>query len=139
MSDGLHSLQGLTRILLDAELAKLRHLSAETRLRQDEVARLDAALAARTQTLASTDPLNDLAFRTGQDAQWQAWTARAKKRLMRELAEAAAQREAQRKKAQHAFGQVEALAGIRQIEEDEKKLREARKLHADPDRTGQPG
>jgi len=139
MSDGLRPLQDLTQILLDAELARLRQLSEQTRLRQGDVARLGAALSARSEQLESTDSMDDLAFRTGQDARWQAWTAREKKRLMREAAEVAARREAQRKKAQRAFGQVEALAGLRRLEAEERKLREARKLHSDPEGLGQPG
>ena len=138
MSDDLRRLQDLTQILLDAELAKLQRLSEETRHRQDEAARLGAALSARSDVLKRTDPLADLAFQTGQDARWQAWTARARKRLVREAAEIAARREAQRKTARRAFGQVEALAGIRRLEEDERKLREARRLYADPDGSGQP-
>lgn len=139
MSDGLRPLQDLTQILLDAELARLRQLSEETRLRQGDVARLGAALSARSEQLESTDSMDDLAFRTGQDARWQAWTAREKKRLMREAAEVAARREAQRKKAQRAFGQVEALAGLRRLEAEKRKLRQARKLHSDPEGLGQPG
>lgn len=136
MSDDLRPLQDMTRIILDAELAKLRQLSLETRLRQDEVVQIGAALAARSEQLKSADPLTDLAFQVGQDAQWQAWTACAKKRLLREAAEIAARREAQRKKAQKAFGQVEAFKGIRQLEDDERKLRAARRLHSDPDGMG---
>lgn len=139
MSDDLRRLQDLTQILLDAELAKLQKLTEETRLRQNEVAQLGAALAARSEALKSPDPQADLAFQTGQDARWQAWTARAKKRLMQEAAEVAARREVQRKKAQKAFGRVEALAGIQRLEEEERKLQEARRLHADPDGTAQQG
>lgn len=138
MSDDLRRLQDLTQILLDTELAKLQQLAEETRRREQAVAKLGAALTARSDALKGTDPLTDLAFQTGQDARWQAWATREKKHLMREAAEIAAQREAQRKKAQKAFGRVEALAGIERLEEDARKLRAARRLHADPDRTGQP-
>lgn len=139
MNDDLRRLQDLTQILLDADLARLQQLADETRRRQDEVVKLGTALTARSNALKGTDEATDLAFQTGQDARWQAWTTREKKRLMRETAEIAAQREAQRKKAQKAFGRVEALAGIRRLQEEERKLHEARRLHADPERTGKPG
>ncbi|HCQ65902.1 MAG TPA: hypothetical protein DIU07_12455 [Rhodobacteraceae bacterium] len=139
MSDRLRPLEDLTRILLDAELAKLRQLSQESRLREDEATRLGEALATRSEQLKTIDPLTDLALQTGQDAQWQAWAAHAKKRLMREAAEVAARREAQRKKAQRAFGQVEALAGIRRLEDEERMLRAARRVHSDPDGSGRSG
>ena len=136
MTDGLRGLQDLTRMLLDAELAELRHLSEDARLKRQELDRLGAALAARSEALRGGDPFDDLAYRTGQDARWQAWTAGARAELNREAAAIAARREAQRKKAQRAFGRVEALAGIRRLEAEERRLREARRLHADPDGSG---
>ncbi len=139
MSDRLRPLEELTRMVLDAELAKLRRLSEETRQRRDEIARLGAARAARSAEVTGADPARDLAFQTGQDARWQAWVARQHGRLSREAAESAARREAQRKLAQRAFGQVEALAGIRALDDEERRLRAARRLHADPGRLGGAG
>ena len=136
MTDGLRGLQDLTRMLLDAELSELRQLSEDARLKRQELDRLGAALAARSEALRGGDPFDDFAYRTGQDARWQAWTAGARAELNREAAAIAARREAQRKKAQRAFGRVEALAGIRRLEAEERRLREARRLHADPDGSG---
>lgn len=139
MGDDIRRLQDLTRILLDAELATLQHLSDEARLKQEAVHQLGAAQAERAAALKAGDPLDDLAFRFGQDARWQAWAADAKGRLVREAAECAARREAQRKRAQRAFGRVEALAGLQRMEDEERKLRDARRLHTDPNGAGQTG
>ncbi|MCB1327938.1 MAG: hypothetical protein KDK28_00030 [Maritimibacter sp.] len=139
MTDDLRPLQDLTRILLDAELAKLQQLTEDTQTKQAALDKLGAALALRASQVKQADVADDLAFCTGQDARWQAWTAAAKGQLRREAAESAARREAQRQKAQFAFGRVEALEGIRQLEAEERKLRAARRLHADPDGPGTAG
>jgi len=136
MSEELRSLQDLTQMILDAELTKLRQLSQETRRRQDEIARLGAALAARSAEVKRADPSNDLALRTGQDARWQAWVARTNSRLTREAADVAARREAQRLTAQRAFGRVHALGKIREREDEENRLRVSRQVRVE---TGGPG
>ncbi len=131
MSDHFRPLEEVTQTILDAELAELKRLSDETRLRQDEIARLGAALAARGADLRGGSAADDLAFQSGQDARWQAWVAREGKRLTREAAEVAARREAQRKKAQRALGQVDAVARIRALEDEERRQRAARRLQAE--------
>ena len=131
MNDQLRSLQNVTQIILDAELAKLRRLSDETRLRQEKLAELVAVRAARSVEVQNGNASKDLAFQTGQDGRWQAWVARANSRLTREAADAAARREAQRMKAQRAFGRVDALARIRALEDDARKQRKARRLLAE--------
>ena len=132
MTDGLRPLQELTGILLDAELAKLRQLTEETRSKQAALETLGRALRVRASQVKQDGVGEDLAFCTGQDARWQAWTAAQQGRLRREAAESAARREAQLKKAQFAFGRVKALDGIRRFEAEERAQRVARRLHADP-------
>ncbi len=128
MSDQLKTLEALVQMKLDAELARLRKVSEETRRRRDEIAALGAEVQARSEVLNGADLAGDLALQAGQDARWQAWIARETSRLNREAAEAAARREAQRMKARRAFGQVHALGEIRKIEAEEKRLRDARRL-----------
>lgn len=138
MRDQLGPLEELTRIRLDAELAKLRRCSEDLRQRRSEVASLGAALAARSEDLRNTGAA-DAALCSGQDAIWQAWVARRKRQLSRDAAQAASRREAQLKTALKAFGQAEALAGLRDLENEERRRARARRSQSDPDGTGQSG
>ncbi len=128
MGDQLKMLEMLTRMKLDAELSRLRDLSEEVRRRRDEIAALGSEVRARSDALSAADPETDLALQTGQDARWQLWVARESSRLSRAAAEVSARREAQRRKAERAFGQVHALGKIREIGAEEKRLCEARRL-----------
>ena len=136
MRDRIRPLEEVTQTILDAELAELKRLAEETRARQDEITRLGAAVSARSAQIGGADSADDLAFRTGQDARWQAWVARARSRLKREAAEAAARRAAQFKKAQKALGQVDAVARIRALDDDARREDASRRLQADPDGVG---
>lgn len=136
MDEQLKSLQDLGRLILDAELADLRRLADETHRRQLEIARLGAAVAKRSAELGGPRAADDLAFRVGQDGAWLAWLSEERNRLTRAAADAAARREAQRKRAQRALGQVSALEGIVRLDEEERRMRKARRAQADPDGSG---
>lgn len=138
MKDELGPLVELTRFVLDSELAKLRRLSEETRRKQDEINRLGDRLTERLAALGAVDPMDDVSFHSGQDARWQAWVAQEKKRLSLVAAELASRREAQRVKAQRAFGRVEALKGLREVDAAERAQRAARRLQDDPGALGNP-
>ena len=127
MSDRMRPLLGLTKMVLDAELAKLRALSDETRRRQDEIADLQATLAARSADVKRADPATDLSLLSGRDAHWQSWVGVTRRRLTGEAAEIAARREAQRLRAQRAFGQVHALDALSRLAQEEERRKENRK------------
>ncbi len=139
MNDDLRPLEALTRMKLDTELARLRRLSEVAEARRREISALGASVEARSRAIAEADPARDLALLSGQDAIWQDWVQRQKRRLTRDAAEAAAQREAQRVRAQRAFGETEALKGLRELAVNDRKAQAVRRSHADPEGTGHPG
>jgi len=126
MSGALRSLEEITAMVLDAELARLRQLSDELALLRAEAAELAARARARRETLAADGP--DLAFGTGRDALWLGWIARERARLNSEIAQLAARREAQRLIARTAFGRVEAIRGLERRAIDVRRLEQMRKL-----------
>lgn len=124
---GLAPLQRLTRMLLDAELAKLNRAAGEVAALRAEIARLASARAARTAAVANVDPDGDLALETGRDALWLEWSAAKRARLAREMAQAAARAEAQRLIAQRAFGRNHALARIASDRAEARRVQMARR------------
>lgn len=128
MGDRLQPLQDLTRLVFDAELAKLRQGSDEVRACKAEIDRLAAQQASRLAEIAGMGAEPDLALRTGQDVRWQAWVDGERARLARAAAQAAARREAQRQVTERAFGRVEALARLQEKARDERRSRVARRI-----------
>jgi hypothetical protein len=127
MSKTLSSLQDLTQMILDAELAELRARSADVAAIRTKHAALAEARHARTDRLKNDTTDDDLAFTTGQDALWHVWLERETRRLGAELALAAARQEEQRLKAKHAFGRVEALGRLRAREATDAKIQAMRR------------
>lgn len=127
MADGMRPLRDLTRLVFDAELARLRAASEEVRACIAAADGLAAEAARRGAEVSAMDGAPDLALRTGQDARWQAWLGRERARLAREAAQAAARREAQRKVAERAFGRLEALARVQEKLAADRSARRARR------------
>lgn len=128
MGERLQPLQDLTRLVFDAELAKLRQCSEEVRACKAELDRLAARQASRLAETSEMTAEPDLALTTGQDARWLAWVGAERARLARQAAQAAARREAQRQVTERAFGRVEALARLQAKARDERLSRLARRV-----------
>ncbi|GKY86684.1 hypothetical protein [Sinisalibacter aestuarii] len=112
----LAALEALAGMVFEAELARLDALSRALADRKADLAALDGARRKRAEALAGDCGADDLAFITGQDARWSGWLGRERARISREVAEIAARREAQRLRAQTAFGKRDALRMIRERE-----------------------
>lgn len=131
MRRDLQDLEALTRMVLDAELAKLRAASTEVAAHRAKIAALNAEVAIRAQSVKAAAEGLDLASSLGQDARWLSWVMQKKKELNAEMSRAAAALEAQQQKAKHAFGRVEAVSGLRQKERDAQRVTEARRVQFD--------
>jgi hypothetical protein len=116
MRKNLQELEALASMVLDAELARLDQASRELSARKDAVTALDDARAARATALREDGAAADPAFLTGQDARWSDWLAAKRARLMLDIAESAAGREAQRLRAQRAYRKRDALRQLRERE-----------------------
>ena len=125
MTKSVQSLEDLTRMTLDAELAQLKVLSGEINDRRAEIEAMKIQRAKRARMVETQGV--DLAFQSGQDARWLDWMAREQARLNLDLAHLAARWEAQRAVASRAFGRVEALAELGWREAEERRVQAARR------------
>lgn len=130
MTEELAELGRVTRLVLDAELARLRDVTAEVAVLRVQIAELDAALRDRTSVLSQGERV-DCAHLAGRDGPWLDWVAGRKRALNAVLAEAAARREAQRVVARRAFGRAEALSGLLLRNDADLRQRQARRLISD--------
>ncbi|OIP84219.1 MAG: hypothetical protein AUK37_05905 [Rhodobacterales bacterium CG2_30_65_12] len=126
MSRDLAGLEAIAAMMFDAELARLNAVSAELAARTAELAALAEARNARAEMLQSGGGGDDFAFLAGQDGLWSAWLVRTGARLSREAAEIAARREAQRLRAQKAFGKRDALRQMRAREDADRHRKQDR-------------
>lgn len=127
MSREFAELEALAKIVFEAEMAQLNTLSQEVNERRAALSELAEAKAARQTALADGRAIDDLAFLAGQDALWTAWLTLEGAQRSQSLAEAAARREDQRLKTQHAFGKRDALRQIREQDEAERAQMRARR------------
>ena len=118
----LAGLSRITRMMLDAELAKLSELTGEVAVRRATLDRLTAQKATRAAAVAATGNTPDLALATGRDALWTAWLEARRADAARALAQAAARAEAQRLVTSRAFGRNLALDRIREAQAEERRL-----------------
>lgn len=130
MTTELAGIAEVTQLILDAELARLRRVSDEVADLRAAIADLDRDVRARAGQLAEPQDA-DCARMAGRDGPWLDWVAARRRALMGALADAAARREAQRVVTRRAFGRVEAISGLEQLEEAEQKQRAQRQLFTD--------
>lgn len=128
MKSEFEALEDLAGIAFDAELFRLSALSKKLSVRSAALAALRADRVRRNAMLADGRARDDIAFLAGQDARWSEWVHRESQRLSLELAEIAAQREAQRKQARAAFGKQDVLRQLHRAQVAEAKLRAARRF-----------
>lgn len=126
MTAELAEMARVTQLVLDAELARLKDVTAEVAALRAAIAELDDALQTRSAALVDGAD-DDCARLSGRDGPWQAWVATRKRALNAALAEAAARREAQGVVARRAFGRAEAVAGLRQAADAERAQRLVRR------------
>jgi hypothetical protein len=126
----LAELGRVTGLVLDAELARLRDVTAEVAAVRLQIAELDEALRDRTAVLRHGEGA-DCAHLAGRDGPWLDWVAARKRALNAALAEVAARREAQRVVARRAFGRAEALSGLLLLDDADLRQRQARRLVSD--------
>lgn len=115
MNADLTEMMRVTRLVLDAELAKLRTIGAEVDGFRAAIAELDRDVRTRARHLANLEA-DDSARLAGRDGPWLGWVARQRRSLTGAMADAAARRETQRVVARRAFGRVEALTGLKRLE-----------------------
>jgi len=107
MSDRIHKLGQLTKMVKDAELARLRELQ-ESRHRVETL----RAKLRQAQSDAYAAVAFDPAHLTGADLRWQGWASARLQDLSTELAQAAAEAETQKARARQAFGRDQALSKL---------------------------
>lgn len=127
MTDQLAEIARVTQMVLDAELARLQGVSAEVADLRAAIADLDRDVRRRAAQLTGSEDA-DCARMAGRDGPWLDWVAARRRALISALADAAARREAQRVVTRRAFGRVEAISGLEQLEEVERRQRAQRRL-----------
>lgn len=126
MSEQIAEIARVTQMILDAELARLKEVSAEVATLRAALDGLDGEVRRRAAQIAGSGDA-DCARLAGRDGPWLDWVAARRRALNRALAEASARREAQRVVTRRAFGRVEAVSGLVRLEEDGRRQVAARR------------
>lgn len=108
MTDRAKNLHRLLTMIKDVELTRLSQLSAQQRVAQADVARLQSARDSRAQDIAIlSEP--DAAMSASSDQKWQLWAEDEAARLEAIAAEISCRHGEQRALARKAFGRMQAF------------------------------